>query len=192
VPSQLVAAERGGAHTLVRVESTARERTTRALDLGAEGVVCPRVDSAEEAAAWAPALRYSGTRGVALGTRGAGFGLDEGALARADPLGVVQIESARAVEECEAIARVDGVDVLFVGPTDLSFALGCFREWDAPVLREATARVAAAARSAGKVAGTFCASPDQVGVAVRDGFRLVAVSGDVALLGQAARRARSA
>ncbi|RKQ87011.1 2,4-dihydroxyhept-2-enedioate aldolase [Solirubrobacter pauli] len=181
---QLLAAERGGAHALVRVESTARERTTRALDLGAEGIVAPRVDSAAEADAWAAALRYGaapGARGVALGTRGAGFGLDPDALDRR-PLGVVQIESPAAVAACDGIAGVDGVDVLFVGPSDLSYALGCFRAWDHPELRAATARVVAAAHGAGKAAGTFCPTPAQVPAAIDAGFSLIAVGTDVALL----------
>lgn len=184
LPAQLLAAERGGAHALVRVESGARERTTRALDLGAEGVVCPRVDSVDQAAAWATALRYGGARGVALGTRGAGYGLVEGAIERADErtLGVVQIESAAAVEACEAIAAVDGVDVLFVGPSDLSFALGCFRQWEHPALRTATARVVDAAHAAGKTAGTFCPTRTQLPAAVEAGFGLIAVASDTALL----------
>lgn len=180
----LLAAERGGAHALVRVESTVRERTTRALDLGAEGIVAPRVDSAAEAAAWAAALRYGagpGARGVALGTRGAGFGLDPAALDR-QPLGVAQVESPAAVAACDAIAAVDGVDVLFVGPSDLSHALGCFREWDHPELRAATARVVTAAHAAGKFAGTFCPTPEQVPAAIDTGFSLIAVGTDVALL----------
>lgn len=180
----LLAAERGGAHALVRVESTVRERTTRALDLGAEGIVAPRVDSAAEAAAWATALRYGaepGARGVALGTRGAGFGLDPASLDR-QPLGVAQVESPAAVGACDAIAAVDGVDVLFVGPSDLSHALGCFREWDHPELRAATARVVAAAHAAGKFAGTFCPTPEQVPAAIDAGFSLIAVGTDVALL----------
>lgn len=188
VLEQVVAAERGGAFALVRVESAARERAARVLDLGAEGVVCPRVESAEEAAAWVQALRYGRGRGVALGTRGAGFGLLADGLERAEArtVGVVQIETARGVAACEAIARVDGVDVVFVGPTDLSYDLGCFRQWDAAPLREAMARVVTAARGAGKVAGTFCTSAEQTQAAVRDGFGLVAVGTDVSLLGRAA------
>jgi 2-keto-3-deoxy-L-rhamnonate aldolase RhmA len=187
VLAQSRAAERGGAHALVRVESAVRERTTRMLDLGAEGVICPRVSSAVDAEAWAASLRYGngpGARGVALGTRGAGYGLVHDALARAADrtLGVVQIETPEAVEQCERIAAIDGVDVLFVGPTDLSHALGCLRDWEHPALRAATTRVVSAARAAGKVAGTHCATADRVPIAVDDGFRLVAAMSDGALL----------
>lgn len=184
---QLVAAERGGAHALVRVESAARERTTRALDLGAEGVVCPRTESARDAERWAAALRYGrrpDARGVALATRGAGYGLDPSALERADAdtLGVVQIESRAGVEACEAIAAVEGVDVLFVGPSDLSYALGCWRAWDHPALRAATERVVTAARTAGKSAGMFCASEAEAGPAIALGCQLIAVASDTASL----------
>ncbi|MDA0184376.1 aldolase/citrate lyase family protein [Solirubrobacter phytolaccae] len=189
VLEQVLAIQRGGAHALVRVESDVRERTTRMLDLGAEGVLCPRVSSAAQAASWAGALRYTRDRGVALGTRGAGYGLDPDGFLHADErtLGVVQIETREAVEACEEIAAVDGVDVLFVGPSDLSYALGCFREWEHPELCAATTRLVRAARAAGKVAGTFCTTTAQLEVATTLGFQLLAVGTDTSFLIAGAR-----
>ena len=179
---QVLGAAAAGVHALVRVESDVRGRTARALDLGVEGVMCPRVDSADEAAAWAAGLHYApaGSRGIAMFNRGARFGTDPGALehARERTLGVAQIESRAAVEAIDAIAAVDGVDVLFVGPADLSHALGCFQRFEAPAYRSAIERVVGAAAGAGKTAGIFCASPDTVPAAISDGFRMIAISSD--------------
>ena len=101
--------------------------------------MCPQVNSAEEAEAWASALHYgpSGSRGVALFHRGARFGTDPDAIehSRARVLGIAQIESPEAVEAVEEIAAVPGIDVLFVGPSDLSYSMGRFREFDHPVFR---------------------------------------------------------
>ena len=113
---------------MVRVESAARIRIGRVLDLGAAGVMLPRMDTAAEVAEAVRHLRYppAGDRGVATYNRACRFALDPGALARAgaEVLGVVQVESASAVEQVDQIAAIEGVDVLFVGPQDLSHNLG--------------------------------------------------------------------
>jgi 2-keto-3-deoxy-L-rhamnonate aldolase RhmA len=189
--SQLLGATAGGAHGLVRVETDARGRTARALDYGVEGVMCPQVNSVEQAEAWAGALHYETGRGVALFHRGARFGTDPDAMAHARErvFGIAQIESPEAVEACEGIAAVDGVDVLFVGPSDLSYSMGIFREFDHPSFRDAIARVNAAAAAAGKATGIFLTSPDQVPGALADGFRMLCLGSDGGFMMQAARAA---
>ena len=186
---QLLGATAGGAHALVRVESDVRGRTARALDLGVEGVMCPQVNSAEAAAEWASAMHYGTGRGIALFHRGARFGTDPDALenARERVFGIAQIESPEAVEAVEQIAAVDGIDVLFVGPSDLSFSMGKFRQFDDPEFRSAIERVVAAARDTGKTAGIFLTSPDQVPSAVADGFRMIALGSDGGFMMKAAR-----
>lgn len=191
--AQLLGATAAGVHALVRVESDLRARTTRALDLGAEGVMCPQVHSAEAARSWASALHYApgGSRGIALQPRGARYGMDPDAVehARERTLGIAQIESAEAVAAVEEIAAVDGIDVLFVGPSDLTYSMGIFRHFDDPAFRAAIERVVAAARDAGKVPGIFCATPEQVPVAIADGFRMIAIGTDGSLMLRAARAA---
>ena len=114
---------------LVRPQSGERLRIGRALDLGAHGIMVPRVDRPDQAREAVSFMRYppDGGRGLALSTRGAGLG----ALGHTDIqainrriLGIIQIESPSAVEHAPEIAAIDGVDVLFVGPTDLSHSLG--------------------------------------------------------------------
>src|SRR5918994_4285172 len=93
---QLLGAAAAGVHGLVRVETDSRGRTARALDLGVEGVMCPQVNSAEAAKAWASTLHYgpAGSRGVALFHRGARFGPDPDAIehSRSRLLGIAQIQ----------------------------------------------------------------------------------------------------
>jgi 2-keto-3-deoxy-L-rhamnonate aldolase RhmA len=190
---QLLGARAAGVHALVRVESAERSRSARALDLGVEGVMCPQVNSGAAAEAWAAALHYApaGMRGVALSHRGARFGTDPDAIhnARRTTLGIAQIESPQAVEEVERIAAVEGVDVVFVGPSDLTFAMGRFRAFDDPEYRAAVERVVTAARDAGKTAGIFLNSPDGVPQAVADGFRMIGIGSDAGLMMLGARAA---
>jgi 4-hydroxy-2-oxoheptanedioate aldolase len=185
----VLGAAAAGVHPLVRVESDVRGRTARALDLGVEGVMCPQVNSVGQAEEWASVLHYGTGRGVALFHRGARYGTDPDALqhARERTFGIAQIESPEAVEAVEEIATVDGVDVLFIGPGDLSFAMGMFRDFENPAFRGAVERVVAAAESAGKAAGIFLTSPDAVAQAVADGFRMIGLASDGSLMMHAAR-----
>src|SRR3954451_11598699 len=188
---QLLGVRSAGVHGLVRVESDARARAARTLDLGVEGVMCPQVNSVAAAEAWARALHYgpAGDRGVALFHRAARFGTDPDALQRAAErtLGIAQIESPDAVEAVEGIAAVDGIDVVFVGPSDLSFSMGIYRRFDDPAFRSAIERVVAAAQGAGKTAGIFLASVDEAEKAIHDGFRMIGIGSDGGYMVQAAR-----
>ena len=145
-----------GVPTVVRVESAARIRMGRVLDSGAAGIMLPRMNTADEVTEAVRHLRYppAGDRGVATYNRACRFGLDPGALDRANSevLGVVQIESAVAVGNAEAIAALDGVDVLFVGPRDLSHDLGVPGDLTAPAFTEAIAHVLAAGRGTARPA----------------------------------------
>lgn len=172
--------------TVVRVESTERIRTGRLLDLGAAGIMFPRVDTADEAAACIRHVRYppAGDRGVATYNRMCGYGLDPAALARsdADVLGVVQIETLPALDAVEDIAAVDGVDVLFVGPRDLSHALEVPGQMQAPVYLAALDRVLAAAKAHGKAAGLLVADGDAAAWLSSAGWRFLAIGSDTTLL----------
>ena len=146
-----------GVPIVVRVESAARIRICRVLDSGAAGIMLPRLNTVDEVAEAVRHLRYppAGDRGVATYNRACRFGLDPGALdrANAEVLGVVQVESAIAVGDAGQIAGLDGVDVLFVGPRDLSHDLGVPGDLTAPAFIEATEHVLAACRRHGKACG---------------------------------------
>jgi 2-dehydro-3-deoxyglucarate aldolase/4-hydroxy-2-oxoheptanedioate aldolase len=175
-----------GVPVVVRVESAARIRIGRALDLGAAGIMLPRLDSADEVATALRHLRYppDGDRGVATYNRACRFGLDPGALDSADRelLGVVQIESAAAVEEIDKIVTLDGADVLFVGPRDLSHDLGVPGNLTARAFVAAIAKVRDAALANGKACGLLV--NDGAGAAARlaEGWTFIAIGSDSTLL----------
>ena len=178
-----------GVPTVVRVESTARIRIGRVLDLGAAGVMLPRMDTAEEVGQAVRHLRYppAGDRGVATYNRACRFGLDPGALVRANAevLGVVQVESASAVEQVDQIAAIDGVDVLFVGPQDLSHNLGVPGHLEAAPYLAAVERVRAAAAQHGKACGLLVRDGATAAARQADGWTFVAIGSDTTLLAAA-------
>jgi 4-hydroxy-2-oxoheptanedioate aldolase len=178
-----------GVPTVVRVESGARIRIGRVLDLGAAGVMLPRMDTAAEVREAVRHLRYppGGDRGVATYNRACRFGLDPGALARAGDgvLGVVQIESASAVEEVDQIAAIDRVDVLFVGPQDLSHNLGVPGALQAPTYLAAVERVRVAAARHGKACGLLVRDGATAAARQAEGWAFVAIGSDATLLAAA-------
>jgi 2-keto-3-deoxy-L-rhamnonate aldolase RhmA len=191
--SQLFAAEAEGAATMVRTETFDRIRIGRVLDLGARALMLPRVDTAEQCAAAVAHLRYppAGDRGVAGSNRARGWSTrtDSFADANREIAAIVQIESEEAVANVDAIAAVDGVDALFVGPSDLSHSLGVPGELDAPAFTDALARVLEAARANQLAAGILAATPERARSFMDQGFTLMVLSADVNMLAGAARDA---
>jgi len=189
---QLQALEHTGTKSIIRVEGHARQRSHRVLDLGAHGIMFPRVNTADEAKACVAALRYppDGVRGVASMNRAAGFGVtfrDYVDSHKDNLLSVVQIETVEAVQNVEEIAAVEGADVLFIGPLDLSTSLGVLGQFDHPDFCAALDRTAAAARKHGKVTGILMPKPDDYDRFHGLGFRFLASGSDGAMVNNAAR-----
>ncbi len=180
---QLHAIQLTSTAALVRVTSSERLRIGRTLDMGADGLMVPRVETAaevREAMSW---LRYppAGFRGVALGTRGAGFGeVGHGDVAAISQrvLGVFQVESPLAVRNAREIAAIDGVDVLFVGPTDLSHAMGIPGRITERSFLDALDTVVAACREHGKSAGILLRTADDVPEHLVRGFTFLGIGAD--------------
>ena len=179
-----------GTATLVRVETPDRIRIGRALDAGAAGVMLPRVSSAAEVADIIPHLHYPplGDRGVATYNRSLRWGMDKAGLTTSNDevLTIVQIETADALAEVDDIAALDAVDVLFVGPLDLSYALGVPLDFDAPVFRDALEAVVTAARKHGKSAGILSADAAAAKTRAAQGFTFLPVGSDSTLLADTA------
>jgi 4-hydroxy-2-oxoheptanedioate aldolase len=176
--------------TIVRVESTARQRVHRVLDFGAHGIMFPRIDTPEEAKAAVAAMRYppAGVRGVAFANRACGYGSNsrpymEGSQAL---LTIVQIESPAAVANSEAIADVEGVDVLFIGPSDLSHSMGILGNFEHPDFVSAARRTTQAVLSRGKHCGILLPNPRDIRRYFDMGFRFIAAGSDAVLLNNAA------
>ena len=171
--------------TLVRVESSERIRIGRALDAGASGVMVPRIETAEEVIAVVKHMSYPpfGDRGVATYNRSAKWGRDlSGLTQKAKAVCIIQIETLKALENVEAIAAIDGADLLFVGPLDLSFALGAPRDFKSPIFVEACAKVIAAAKANNKVAGILAADAAAATAFIEQGFKFIAIGSDSTLL----------
>lgn len=190
--AMLLACKGTAATPLVRVEQGTRLRIGRALDLGAAGIMVPQVNTVADARDIVSWLRYppAGRRGVALFTRGADYGSGghAGVDARNEEVvGILQVESAAAVDAADEIAALDGVDVLFVGPTDLSHQLGIRGQIDHPDFQRAIERVAEAARRHGKAAGVLLWKPDDATRYAELGFTFFSISGDGQLLDRSVR-----
>jgi 2-dehydro-3-deoxyglucarate aldolase/4-hydroxy-2-oxoheptanedioate aldolase len=189
--AQQLAADAHGVPMLVRVESGHRIRAGRVLDLGAAGVMFPRLESAAQAALALSHLRYPplGDRGVATYNRACGFGLRPDALATANDriACIIQIENRRAVEQIDEIAAVPGIDVLFVGPRDLSHDLGVPGDFGAPSFRDALDRIRTAADKAGIACGILASDAAAARRYADEGFRFVGVGSDATLLSQAGK-----
>lgn len=195
--AQLHAIETTSATAIVRPQSGERLRVGRALDLGAGGIMIPQSQSAEEVAAAVRHLHYppKGIRGVALRTRGAQLGaVGHGDVGRVNDTiaGIVQIEAPRAVEEADQIAAIDGVDVLFVGPADLSHSLGVAGQFQSTTYLDALTAVVAAASAHGKATGILVYDTAVVTRHLEMGFRFIGIGADAALVADGARRALAA
>jgi 2-keto-3-deoxy-L-rhamnonate aldolase RhmA len=185
----------GPTEPLVRVPINDPVPIKQVLDTGVSAVMVPLVESTEEARDAVAATRYppGGIRGIA-GSRAAGYGLEfEEYVASANDrvCTVLQIETERAVENAGAIAAVDGVDALFVGPSDLSGALGAFGDLESEVFRAAVDEVLTAAHNRDVPVGTLAIGADAIRRQVEAGFDFMIVGKDAAHLAAGARDARA-
>lgn len=160
------AADVSGVPAIVRVPGLNAEAIASVLDSGAKGVLVPRVGTAEQAIAAVKATRYPpyGERGVGPGRAAAyGSGISE-CLSKANDelLLAIQIETAEGLQNIEAIAAVDGIDVIFIGPGDLSVSLNAMGPEHAERLNQAITTIVTTSQKAGKVTGIFRLSTNDI------------------------------
>ncbi|MFD2025155.1 HpcH/HpaI aldolase family protein [Promicromonospora aerolata] len=172
---------------LVRAPSDDAVVLKQLLDLGAQNVLVPMVDTAEQAADVVRAVRYPprGVRGVGSAlSRGARWNRVENYMADADRYVsvFVQVESGTGVENAAEIAAVDGVDGVFVGPSDLAASLGVLGQQTHPDVVAAVHRTFEAVRAAGKPVGVNAFDPEMAQEYLDAGASFVLVGADVALL----------
>jgi 2-keto-3-deoxy-L-rhamnonate aldolase RhmA len=158
----------------------------RALDAGANTLMFPYVQNADEARRAVASTRYppEGVRGVAGLQRGSRYGTVADYLSRAaaEICVIVQIETVDALEELEAIASVPGVDTIFVGPADLSASMGHLGDMDHPAVREKLRFAASECARLGKPSGILSFDPDTVVRYLDYGYTWVAVGSDLSLM----------
>lgn len=189
---QLQALEHTAAGVIVRVESLESQRIHRVLDMGAEGIMCPKITNPADARRVVNGLHYPprGNRGIAQMIRASGFAPDFSPYYQASHetiLGVVQIETLDVLDHLDEVAAIDGVDVLFIGPADLSMALGIFGQFDHPRFKEALRETVNAAQKAGKATGIFFLDPNDYRTYHDLGIRLIACGADATFVADGAR-----
>jgi 4-hydroxy-2-oxoheptanedioate aldolase len=192
LPDLLRAAAATGTASLVRASHLEASEIGKVLDAGPDGVVVPNVTCAAEAEAAVRAAHYPprGTRGAAPTGRAPGYGATPFAAYRRrvedEVVVVVQVEGPEGMASVEEILLVDGVDVLFIGPFDLSQHIGVPGETDHPEVVAAMERIAAAAARRGVVTGTWAAGAESARRWAEAGVRLVTVSSATAIFTDAA------
>ncbi len=186
----ILAAERGGLLPYVRIGDIRRPYVLRMLDVGARGLIVPNIRSLEQVRELVSAAKFPplGSRGYCP-TRTTGWGADAWSK---DVMGymaecnrrcklIPQCETAEALEQIEEIAALPGVDGVFVGPCDLSIALGIPLEFDNPLLHRAIERILKACRDAGKESYIFAGNMTNAVYWANKGFDSIAYSLDAAV-----------
>jgi 2-keto-3-deoxy-L-rhamnonate aldolase RhmA len=176
---------------MVRVPATEYHLMSRPLDAGAMGLMVPMVETVEQAQLIARSAKYppAGVRGCAFGVSHDDFtGGDvfaKMASANDEIFLIAQIETAQGLENCEAIAAVEGIDCLWIGHFDLTASMGIAAQFDHPDFHAAVDRVVAACNANGKTAGIMAGNVEVGKQWLARGFRAVAYSGDLWVYQQA-------
>jgi len=182
-------AKAAGLDTIVRIRENSPSLFAQALDLGAEGLLVPHCDTKEDAIRAVRAAKYAplGERGVFGAGPAAKYGTVEGYFEKANrgTLLAVQIESALAVENIEEILEVEGIDVFFVGPYDLSQSLGRIGQITDPEVERAVKKVIAAAKERQRDTGILVLDYELARKWLKEGVRFLAYGVDAIIFRQA-------
>jgi 4-hydroxy-2-oxoheptanedioate aldolase len=194
---QLQAIQANPVAGIVRVPAIEASVFKRVLDLGAHGIMIPQVSSLEEAERCVSFARIPplGIRGAAQTTRASGYGSHyEQYLREANDsiILMAQIESRAGVAAADAIAAVDGIDVLFVGPTDLGVDLRAASDELSGEFLDAVVTVVEAARRHGKAAGVLVRNADQAQQYFKLGYSVIALGSDRGSIGAGMRSSAAA
>jgi 2-keto-3-deoxy-L-rhamnonate aldolase RhmA len=164
IDSMMVAGRAVGLPIFVRLPDGQASSILSALDMGAAGLLVPHVDTPESAAAIVSRSKYiNGTRGISRAPRAAGYGSrsQDALIVSGDAATIAcQIESEEAVAKVDAIARIPGVDILFIGRADLALSMRVSPT--SPKIGKAVKHIAEACRAAGKRLGMFFSSPAEL------------------------------
>ena len=187
--AQLQAIEGSETIPIVRVQWNDAAVIKRVLDLGAYGVMVPWIGGLADAEAAVRAAKYppAGIRGIAGSHRAGGYGRHAAEYwkrANDEILVILQVETRAAVDEIDQIVKVPGVDVIFIGPGDLSTAYGHMGNPGHPDVQAAFARVEAAARSAGLALGNITRGWEQAKELYAKGYQFLTLCADTSLVVQ--------
>jgi 4-hydroxy-2-oxoheptanedioate aldolase len=183
-------AEVAGILPIVRTYDSSETAISKALDLGAKGIQVPQVQSAEEAREIIKAAKYfpEGERGVCRFVRAAHYSStprnDYFRLAN-EALVILQVEGKQVINELDSILGVEGLDILFVGPYDLSQSLGVPGQVSHPTVIEAIKNITEKAKKAGVVIGVFCDTYESAALWRNAGIQYLSYSVDVGIFTEA-------
>ena len=183
-----LAARSEGLDNFVRIAPTDYAVVTRCLEAGGGGIMAAQVFSAEQAEQIVRWTKFHprGNRGLNTGGYDARFATLSPAefteKANRETFVAIQIETAQSVEEVDAIAAIDGVDLLFIGPSDLSQSLGVTGDFFHDKCLDAIDRVAAACQAHGKHLGAVVVNPEHARMLHEKGCRLISPTSDVKLI----------
>ena len=188
---QLQAIEGTPATPLVRTDELSRPKVQRILDAGAYGVMFPQIHQPDEADQAVKMLYYppKGIRGMAQMVRATGFGRNfEEYFKNLEKylVGIIQIETVNAIKNIDAIARLDDVDVLFVGPSDLSLTLGVFKQYNHQLFQQAIKAVADSASKHKKACGVLLQDISEYEMYYELGYRFLACGADSSFVAKGA------
>jgi 4-hydroxy-2-oxoheptanedioate aldolase len=183
---QLQAIQGSDATPIIRPAWNDAVLAKRALDIGAQSLLFPYVQNAEEAKRAVASTRYppQGIRGVSVASRASRYGRTPGYLtkANAEICVLVQVETRPALKEIEAIAKVEGIDGVFIGPSDLAASLGHLGNPQHPEVQKAIEDAGKRLKALGKPAGILTSNEDEARRYIGWGYLFVAVGADVGLL----------
>jgi 4-hydroxy-2-oxoheptanedioate aldolase len=183
---QLQAIRGGSATPIIRPAWNDAVLAKRALDIGAQTLLFPYVQNVEEAKRAVASTRYPphGVRGVSVAARASRYGRTPGYLGKANSeiCVLVQVETREAMNELEAIARVDGIDGVFIGPSDLAATHGHLGNPAHAEVQTAIADAGRRLKKLGKPAGILTSNEDEARRYIEWGYLFVAVGSDVGLL----------
>ena len=188
--AMICAVASGGAKSLVRVAGyDDRKGIQQALDLGADGILVPYINTADEARAAVSCARYptAGTRSVYFPQRSTNKGGLLGYVGNANKNVVValQVETASCIQNMQQIASVPGVDILFLGQNDLCMSMGLYEKYEfphmytSPELNAATDKLASEARKNGVILGVFLFGTSRVAEFLEKGFPFISIGNDL-------------
>ena len=182
-----------GLPALVRIAEARRELILKYMEMGADGLLLPDIRSREQAELLVKYSKYAplGDRGVSFTRAHTGYRKVQGRTymdqANADTILMCQFESWKSVEEVENIMGVEGIDVAFVGPNDLSQDLGILGDYENEKMKEAYARILAGARKQGKYAGIHFGRKEFLPERIEMGYQMNLCGNDVSFLMAGAR-----
>lgn len=191
--AMMTAIELGGCEPFVRVRWNSPSEIMKLCDLGAYGIIVPMIETREDAELVASAVHYPPRGQRSFGPRRPllRYGPDYAGIASETIVSMVMIETRKGIDNLDEILSVDGIDGVFIGPADLSLALGFAPKPDSaePTVVDTIRHIRESAHGAGKRVGIFCGSPQFARQKLDEGFDFVTLTPDLVMLAAAARDA---